>query len=194
VDDRRLAARTPDALTPSDVPTSGSAAAYAAARRCEVSRSVRDRDEVPTRADFPVLRPQTTRWSDDDRYGHVNNVVHYSWFDTAVNGELIARLGRDVRDLPAIGLVVETACRYLAPLRFPDRLEVGIAVERLGASSITYELAVFAEGENRPASVGRFVHVYVDRDDQTRSVPIPGEVRAAVASLQRDPTTVAGRR
>ncbi len=140
---------------------------------------------VPTRAEFPVLRPQTTRWSDDDRYGHVNNVVHYSWFDTAVNGELIERLGHDTRQLPAIGLVVETGCRYLAPLGFPDRLEVGIAVTSIGRSSISYELAVFREGEDRPASVGRFVHVYVDRDERTTTVPVPDEVRAAVAHLVR---------
>jgi acyl-CoA thioester hydrolase len=145
-----------------------------------------DRDRpLPTRADFPVLRPQATRWSDDDRYGHVNNVVHYSWFDTAVNGELIDRLGHDTRELPAIGLVVETGCRYLAPLGFPDQLEVGVAVERVGASSVVYELAVFRVGEAAPASVGRFVHVYVDRDDQRRTVPVPDAVRAAVAHLIR---------
>jgi acyl-CoA thioester hydrolase len=148
---------------------------------------VTDRDRpLPTRSDFPVLRPQATRWSDDDRYGHVNNVVHYAWFDTAVNGELIDRLGRDTRELPAIGLVVETGCRYLAPLGFPDRLEVGLAVEHLGNSSIRYELAVFRAGDDEPASVGRFVHVYVDRDDQGRTVPIPDAVREAVAHLVRD--------
>lgn len=147
---------------------------------------MRDRQaRLPTRDDFPVLRPQTTRWSDDDRYGHVNNVVHYSWFDTAVNGELIERLGHDTRELPAIGLVVETGCRYLAPLGFPDELEVGVAVERIGRSSISYQLAVFRVGDPEPASVGRFVHVYVDRDDQRVSVPVPDAVRAAVAHLVR---------
>ncbi|MEX1177630.1 MAG: thioesterase family protein [Nitriliruptor sp.] len=146
--------------------------------------SERDRT-VPGREDFPVLRPQGTRWADDDRYGHVNNVVHYAWFDTAVNGELIERLGHDTRDLPAIGLVVETGCRYLAPLGFPDRLEVGVAVTAIGRSSVTYELAVFREGEERPASVGRFVHVYVDRDERTRSVPVPDAVRRAIAHLER---------
>lgn len=152
---------------------------------------MRDRQApVPTRDDFPVLRPQTTRWADDDRYGHVNNVVHYSWFDTAVNGELIERLGHDTRELPAIGLVVETGCRYLAPLGFPDQLEVGVAVERIGRSSISYELAVFRVGDPEPASVGRFVHVYVDRDDQRVSVPVPDAVRAAVAHLVR--TNAAG--
>jgi acyl-CoA thioester hydrolase len=150
---------------------------------------VRDRQApTPSRDDFPVLRPQATRWSDDDRYGHVNNVVHYSWFDTAVNGELIDRLGHDTRELPAIGLVVETGCRYLAPLGFPDQLEVGVAVDRIGRSSISYELAVFRAGDPEPASVGRFVHVYVDRDDQRVSVPVPDAVRAAVAHLVRTGT------
>jgi acyl-CoA thioester hydrolase len=147
---------------------------------------VRDREAPPpSRAEFPVLRPQSTRWADDDRYGHVNNVVHYSWFDTAVNGELIDRLGHDTRDLSAIGLVVETACRYLRPLGFPAQLEVGLAVERLGGSSVTYELAVFEVGEEQPASVGSFVHVYVDREDQRRTVPVPDAVRRAVAHLVR---------
>lgn len=141
----------------------------------------------PTRDEFPVLRPQTTRWADDDRYGHVNNVVHYSYFDTAVNGELMDRLGRDVRDLPAIGLVVETACRYLEPLGFPDLLEVGVAVDRLGESSISYELAVFRKGADTPASYGRFVHVYVDAATR-RPVAVPDEIRAAVRPLQRPPT------
>ncbi|MTV26479.1 acyl-CoA thioesterase [Nitriliruptoraceae bacterium ZYF776] len=146
---------------------------------------MRDRQAPPpTRDEFPALRPQATRWADDDRYGHVNNVVHYSYFDTAVNGELIDRLGRDVRDLPAIGLVVETACRYLEPLGFPDRLEVGVAVERLGTSSITYEVAVFREGADTPASYGSFTHVYVDVGSR-RPVPVPDEIRSAVAGLQR---------
>jgi acyl-CoA thioester hydrolase len=142
-------------------------------------------DVTPSRADFPVLRPQATRWADDDRYGHVNNVVHYSYVDTAVNGELIDRLGRDVRELSAIGLVAETALRFRAPIGFPDRLQVGVAVTRLGSSSITYAVAVFREDDDLPASHGHFVHVYVDADTR-RPVPVPDEVRAAVAHLRRD--------
>lgn len=134
------------------------------------------------REHFPVLRPQSTRWHDNDHYGHVNNVVHYAYFDTAVNGYLMEATGTDIRELDAIGLVVETGCRYLAPVSFPDHLEVGLAVERLGRSSITYRLALFRETDLAPTAVGRFVHVYVDRHTRS-STPIPSRIRTAVASL-----------
>jgi acyl-CoA thioester hydrolase len=134
------------------------------------------------RADFPVLRPQPTRWHDNDHYGHVNNVVHYAYFDTAVNGYLIEATGIDIRDLEAIGLVVETGCRYLAPVRFPDHLEVGLSVERLGDSSVTYRLALFREGDDPPCALGRFVHVYVARDQRT-STSIPQVIREVLEPL-----------
>jgi len=133
------------------------------------------------RADFPVLRSLPTRWSDDDTYGHVNNVVHYSLFDTAVNGWLIEASGCDIRTLPAIGLVVETSCRYLAELRFPELVTAGLALERLGTSSVIYRLALFGAADE-PAAVGRFVHVYVDRTER-RPVPVPPQIRAALARL-----------
>jgi acyl-CoA thioester hydrolase len=134
------------------------------------------------RADFPVLRPQPTRWHDNDHYGHVNNVVYYAFFDTAVNGYLIEATGTDIRELDAIGLVVETGCRFLAPVSFPDHLEVGLRVERLGTSSIVYRLALFREDDPAPMAVGRFVHVYVDRDTLV-STPVPASIREAVAPL-----------
>lgn len=134
------------------------------------------------RDDFPVLRAVPTRWSDDDTYGHVNNVVHYSIFDTAVNGWLIEASGCDIRALPAVGLVVETGCRYLAELRFPETITAGLSLEKLGTSSVVYRLALFGAGEE-PAAVGRFVHVYVDRDSR-RPVPVPPEIRAALAALE----------
>lgn len=134
------------------------------------------------RADFGVLRPQATRWHDDDVYGHVNNVVYYAYFDSAVNGYLIAASGTDIRTLPAIGVVAETACRYLRPVRFPDRLDVGVSVARLGRSSVSYRLAVFRGDDGAPAAVGRFVHVYVDRDTR-RPVPVPAVLRAALEPL-----------
>lgn len=134
------------------------------------------------RGDFPVLRTLPTRWSDDDTYGHVNNVVHYSLFDTAVNGWLIESSGVDIRALPAIGLVVETSCRYFAELRFPEVVTAGLALEKLGTSSVIYRLALFGAGEE-PAAVGRFVHVYVSRD-QRRPVPVPPEIRSALARLE----------
>jgi acyl-CoA thioester hydrolase len=135
------------------------------------------------RDDFAVLRRIPTRWNDDDTYGHVNNVVHYLMFDTAVNGWLIEASGTDIRALPALGLVVETSCRYFAELRFPITVTAGIALEKLGTTSVVYQLALFGEGES-PAAVGRFVHVYVDRATR-RPVPVPPEIRAALGQLSR---------
>jgi acyl-CoA thioester hydrolase len=135
------------------------------------------------REHFPVLRALPTRWSDDDTYGHVNNVVHYQMFDTAVNGWLIEASGTDIRRLPAIGLVVETQCRYFAELRFPEVVTAGLALERLGNSSVVYRLALFGTGRDEPAAVGRFVHVYVDRETR-RPVPVPDAIRAAIDTLR----------
>ncbi len=138
------------------------------------------------RSDFPVLREQPTRWSDDDVYGHVNNVVHYLMFDTAVNGWLIEATGTDIRRLPAIGVVVETSCRYFAELRFPEIVTAGIGLERLGTTSVVYRLALFGQGSVEPAAVGRFVHVYVDAASR-RPVPVPAEIRAALRLLEVPP-------
>jgi acyl-CoA thioester hydrolase len=138
------------------------------------------------RADFRVLRSLPTRWSDDDTYGHVNNVVHYALFDTAVNGWLVEASGVDIRELPAIGLVVETSCRYFAELRFPEVVTAGLALERLGTSSVVYRLALFGAAEE-PAAAGRFVHVYVDRSTR-QSVPVPPEIRAALDGLRDRPS------
>ena len=138
--------------------------------------------KVLRRTDFAVLRELPTRWSDDDTYGHVNNVVHYLMFDTAVNGWLIQAAGVDIRTLPAIGVVVETSCRYFAELRFPEVVTAGIALENLGSSSVVYQLALFGEGRDEPAAVGRFVHVYVDREAR-RPVPVPPEIRGALEGL-----------
>ncbi|MFC0530842.1 acyl-CoA thioesterase [Phytohabitans kaempferiae] len=135
------------------------------------------------RDDFPVLRELPTRWSDDDVYGHVNNAVHYAMFDTAVNGWLIDAAGTDIRRLPAIGLVVETQCRYFAELRFPDVVTAGLRLERLGNSSVVYRLALFGPRADAPAAVGRFVHVYVDRESR-RPVPVPDRIRAALRLIE----------
>jgi acyl-CoA thioester hydrolase len=142
-----------------------------------------DADPRALRRDsFPVLRELATRWSDEDVYGHVNNAVHYVLFDTAVNGWLMEAAGTDVRRLPAVGLVVETSCRYLAELRFPEPVTAGLALERLGTTSVVYRLALFGTGNEQPAAVGRFVHVYVDRASR-RPVPVPEPVRAALERL-----------
>jgi acyl-CoA thioester hydrolase len=133
------------------------------------------------RSDFRVLRTLATRWSDDDTYGHVNNVVHYSLFDTAVNGWLIEASGVDIRGLDAIGLVVETSCQYFAELRFPEPVTAGLALERLGTTSVIYRLALFGVADE-PAAVGRFVHVYVDRHER-RPTPVPARIRSALERL-----------
>ncbi len=145
-------------------------------------------DATPTLADLPVHRAVATRWNDNDHYGHVNNVEYYGYFDSAVNGWLIETSRVDVRDLPQIGLVVQTSCRYLRPVSFPDVLTVGLGVEHLGTSSVRYVLALFLHDEGPHAAAvatGRFVHVYVDRKTR-RSADVPAVLRAVLQSALVD--------
>ncbi|RCX11997.1 acyl-CoA thioester hydrolase [Extensimonas vulgaris] len=121
---------------------------------------------------------------DNDVYGHVNNVVYYSWFDTAVNAYLIEQGVLDIERSATIGLVVETQCNYFAPLAFPQTVEAGLRVARLGGSSVRYEVGLFAEGAPQTAAAGHFVHVYVDRTTR-RPVPLPEPLRAALQPLLR---------
>ena len=123
-----------------------------------------------------------TRWMDNDSYGHVNNVTYYSYFDTAVNEHLIRAGGLDVGRAEAIGLVVETACRFHASLSFPEVVDAGLVVAKLGGSSVAYGIGLFRQGEAAPAATGRFVHVWVDRATR-RPVPVPDRIRAALAPL-----------
>ena len=134
------------------------------------------------RAAYPVWREISTRWADNDAYGHVNNVVHYSWFDTAVNGWLIDNGLLDVAHGDPIGLVVETGCRYASSLTYPEPVEIGLGVEHLGSSSVRYRIGVFARGEAEPAAEGHFVHVYVGRDSR-RPAPLPPEWRARLEAI-----------
>jgi acyl-CoA thioester hydrolase len=119
---------------------------------------------------------------DNDVYGHVNNVVYYSFFDTAVNGFLIANGCLDIQNSPAIGLAAETGCRYFKSVAFPDRLSAGIRVAKLGRSSVRYEIGIFLEGDEAPAAEGHFVHVYVDRSTN-RPIPVPATVREVLARI-----------
>lgn len=137
----------------------------------------------PTRSQFKVLRPVPTRWMDNDHYGHVNNVAYYSFFDTAVNGFLIEASGTDIRDLPAIGIVAESGCRFLDAVSFPETIDAGIEVERLGTTSVVYRIALFRQGTDSPCAVGRFVHVYVDRTTR-RPVSIPAVIRTVLAGVK----------
>jgi acyl-CoA thioester hydrolase len=134
---------------------------------------------APRREDFRVLRAIPTRWLDNDHYGHVNNVVYYSYFDTAVNGWLIEATGTDIRALPQIGIVAETGCRFLKELCFPDLVHAGLGLEKLGRSSVVYRIALYANADPEPAALGRFVHVYVDRETR-RPVPVPEAIRRAL--------------
>ena len=124
----------------------------------------------------------TTRWLDNDAYRHVNNVVYYSWFDTAVNRLLIERGVLDIDRSPVIGLVVETQCRYFRPIAFPDAVTAGLRVGHLGTSSVRYEVGLFRNEEPAAAAQGHFVHVYVDRDSQ-RPVPLPEDLRGVLRGL-----------
>ena len=135
------------------------------------------------RSDFRVFRAIPTGWHDNDAYGHVNNVVYYAWFDTAVNAWLVEGGFLDVSDSEAIGLVVETTCTYFESVAFPEIIEAGIVVERLGSSSVTYRIGIFRQGSELAAAQGRFTHVYVARASQ-KPVPIPAPLRAALAAIQ----------
>ena len=117
-----------------------------------------------SRAAYARLVPLTTRWGDNDVYGHVNNVVYYAFFDTAVNGILVEAGALDIARSPVIGLVVETGCRYFAPVSFPDRITAGVRVAHLGRTSVRYEIAIFRDDEAEAAAQGHFVHVTVDRE------------------------------
>ena len=123
-----------------------------------------------------------SRWMDNDSYGHVNNVTYYSYFDTAVNEHLIRAGGLDIQSGPAIGLVVETTCRFHQPLTFPEHVDTGLRIVKLGTSSVTYEIGIFRRGDETAAASGRFVHVWVDRATQ-RPTPVPPGIRAALAPL-----------
>jgi len=138
--------------------------------------------DIPSRFDFKVLRPIQTRWLDNDQYGHVNNVMYYAFFDTAVNGWLMEATGTDTSKLAAIGLVAETGCKFFKAISFPDRLHAGLRVEKLGNSSVVYQIALFREEENDPVALAKFVHVYVDARTR-KSVPVPPAIRAALSTL-----------
>lgn len=146
------------------------------------------RPQAEPRSAYKVFRPIGTRWSDNDVYGHVNNVVYYSWFDTAVNGYLIERGAIDIHAGPVIGLVIETQCNYFAPLTFPDAVLAGIRVAHVGSSSVRYEVGLFSGKPGDPsaeltAAKGHFVHVYVDKQSR-RPVPLPARLLTVLEKLK----------
>jgi acyl-CoA thioester hydrolase len=145
---------------------------------------MRTRPEPAPRAHYLHFSRISTRWMDNDVYGHVNNVVYYSFFDTAVNRYLIDAGALDIHHGAVIGLVVETHCNYFAPLQFPQGVEAGLRVAHVGSSSVRYEVGLFAEGEPLAAAAGHFVHIYVDRSTR-RPRSLPAALRTALQPLQR---------
>ncbi|WP_298757373.1 thioesterase family protein [uncultured Nocardioides sp.] len=140
----------------------------------------------PTRDEYVAWRTVTTRWRDDDAYGHLNNATYYELFDTAVNAHLYEATGVDVRSLPQIGVVAETSCQYFREIGFPEPIEMGLVCDRLGTSSAIYRIGLFQGDGDEAAAEGRFVHVYVDNTDPARPVtPMPDVIRAAVTPLVR---------
>ena len=140
------------------------------------------RIEPEPRNAYKAFRSIGTRWMDNDAYGHVNNVVYYSWFDTVVNAYLIEHGVLDIHHGEAIGLVVETQCNYFSPLAFPQTVEAGLRVARLGSSSVRYEVALFAQDQDLCAARGHFVHVYVDRVSR-RPVSLPQPLKQLLETL-----------
>ena len=138
-----------------------------------------------SRASYVHYLAIPTRWMDNDSYGHVNNVTYYSYFDTVVNDHLIREGGLDIRNGPVVGYVVETFCRFHQPLSFPDVIDAGLRVVKLGNTSVKYEIGLFLRGADAAAATGYFVHVWVDRATQ-RPAPVPVPVRAALARLVVD--------
>ena len=136
-----------------------------------------------TRADYRFFLPIPTRWMDNDVYGHVNNVTYYSWFDTVVARFLIDSGFLHIPTAPVIGLVVETQCRYFAPIAFPDTITAGLRCGRAGNTSVRYEIAIFRNDEEVASAEGHFVHVYVDRATQKQTVPLPALLRHALAGI-----------
>jgi acyl-CoA thioester hydrolase len=143
---------------------------------------VGSREAPEVRDRYPHFLTVPTRWMDNDVYGHVNNVVYYSYFDTVVNEYLISTGVLDIERSPVIGLVVETQCRFFKPLTFPDTVHAGLRVARLGRSSVCYEIGLFRNEDNTAAAQGHFVHVYVERESR-KATALPPEMRAALEKI-----------
>ncbi|HJV82254.1 thioesterase family protein [Noviherbaspirillum sp.] len=141
------------------------------------------RPQAKSRSDFKYFHAITTRWMDNDAYGHVNNVVYYSWFDTVVNQFLIVNNVLDIERSPVIGLVIETQCNYFASVAFPERVTAGLRVTKLGKSSVRYEVGIFRGGEENASAQGHFVHVYVDRDSRKPGA-IPDDMRSLLQTIE----------
>ncbi|MDB5955782.1 thioesterase family protein [Ramlibacter sp.] len=148
-----------------------------------MSDATSEKPQPEGRAGYRAFRTISTRWMDNDAYGHVNNVVYYSWFDTAVNAHLIEHGALDIHQGETIGLVVETQCNYFAPVQFPQIVQAGLRVARIGSSSVRYELGLFLQDQPLTVAKGHFVHVYVDRHTR-RPAPLPQRLKTVLEALQ----------
>jgi acyl-CoA thioester hydrolase len=148
-----------------------------------MSSAPTSRPQPESRSAFKVFRRIDTRWMDNDVYGHVNNVVYYSWFDTAVNAQLIEQGALDIHHGDTIGLVIETQCHYFAPLAFPQNIDAAIRVAKRGSSSVRYDRALFAQGEDLCAARGHFVHVYVDKENRRPVKALPLKLKTVLETL-----------
>jgi acyl-CoA thioester hydrolase len=148
-----------------------------------MNSSVSDKPQPEPRDAYKAFRAISTRWMDNDAYGHVNNVVYYSWFDTVVNAHLIEQGALDIHQGETIGLVVETHCNYFSPIEFPQTVEAGLRVAHMGKSSVRYEVGLFAQGEPLTAARGHFIHVYVDRATR-RPTLLPDKLKAVLEALR----------
>lgn len=135
--------------------------------------------KIRQRHQYAFIFPIQTRWADNDLYGHVNNVTYYSYFDTAANALLIQKAGFDIHHSPIIGLVVSSSCNFMQELSYPEIIEVGVAIEKIGNSSLIYDVAIFKQGQDHASAQGNFVHVFVERAHK-KSTPIPSEMRDAL--------------
>ena len=147
----------------------------------DTSRNISE-DDAFSRDAYRVFYPITTRWHDNDIYGHINNVTYYSYFDSAVNRYLIEEGGLDIHNSEVVAFVVNSSCDYRAPLAYPQALEAGVRVEKLGNSSVVYRVGIFPTGASRAAASGNFTHVFVARAEN-RSVPIPDTIRKALSHI-----------
>jgi len=138
--------------------------------------------KIETRENYFAFKPITTRWMDNDVYGHVNNVTYYSYFDTAANAYLIEEGGLNIENSPVIGYVVNSGCNYNSGIAYPDKIEAGLRVDRLGNSSVQYGIAIFKEGDEQASANGHFVHVFVDRETN-KPVSIPEKMRSALEKI-----------
>lgn len=147
-----------------------------------MSHSPPPKPQAEPRSAYRIFRSISTRWMDNDAYGHVNNVVYYSWFDTVVNAHLIEQGALDIHHGETIGLVVETQCNYFSAIEFPQSVEAGLRVAHMGKSSVRYEVGLFVQGEPLTAARGHFVHVYVDRLTR-RPVSLPHKLKVVLEAL-----------